>query len=102
MTDERKRPGAAFFVTVFLVAAVLLYPATFGPTVWLAARDHIDQRKAEQVYWPVLWLAVHGPRAVSEGINWWGALGLSSDEGVLFFFPVPNGEYALVFARQEE
>ena len=37
MIEARKKPGMAFWATV-VVVVVLLYPLSFGPAVWLAAR----------------------------------------------------------------
>jgi hypothetical protein len=37
MSEERKKPGVAFWATVVLVA-VLAYPLSFGPACWLCSR----------------------------------------------------------------
>src|SRR5262249_46227284 len=56
---ERK-PGVAFLVTVVVLAAVPLYPLSFGPSVWLASRGHVDGNVIERAFRPILWAAVRG------------------------------------------
>jgi hypothetical protein len=35
MSEERKKPGVAFWVTVELVLVLVAYPLSFGPACWL-------------------------------------------------------------------
>ena len=53
MTD-RKKPSAAFWITVALVAVLVGYPLSFGPACWLADRGLIPTTAAVQAYHPLV------------------------------------------------
>jgi len=63
MSDERKKPGRAFWAVVAVVLTVA-YPLSFGPVVWLVDRHLLP--KAAFDYWviifyssvPVIFMAV--------------------------------------------
>jgi len=38
MSEERKSPAAALWLTVGLVAVLVGYPLSFGPDAWFCAR----------------------------------------------------------------
>ena len=65
MTSERRKPGAAFVVTLFLVASVLLYPLSFGPSYFLCEKNVLSQKVAWVMFRPMTWLARTGPAPVS-------------------------------------
>jgi hypothetical protein len=93
MTD-RKKPGVAFWVTV---VALVGYPLSFGPACWWLSNSAILVDKspiggsleypvdndsdldlgarAPRMYWPVGWLAWHGPRPISRAICWYATAG---------------------------
>jgi hypothetical protein len=102
--DEQKKGGAALYVTVFLVAAVLLYPASFGPVLWLTARAHTNQETLERVYSPILWLMTRYPGTVSRVFGWWGSVGMPPGDGVVLWYPPGNhllqdGNQQLIFVN---
>ena len=92
MISERRKPGTAFFVTVFFVAAVLMYPVTFGVAVWLAARGIIRAVTVETVYRPLLWLGIRSPQPVWNAIHWWGEVGVPSGRGIKLFVAYPEDD----------
>jgi hypothetical protein len=74
MSEDRKKPGVAFWATVVLVA-VLAYPLSLLPLVWLNSRDMIpDEGVVHDVVWvycyPVRWLHDNGPGWFREFIDW--------------------------------
>ncbi len=56
MTDDRKKPGAAFWTTVAIVG-VLLYVASFGPACWMYSRTSSQYPNIGAVYCPLLLIA---------------------------------------------
>jgi len=44
MSDSRKHPTVAFWITVAMVAALVGYPLSFGPACWSASRDRESVR----------------------------------------------------------
>jgi hypothetical protein len=78
MSGERKKIGAPVVATMFLVAALLAYPISFGPACWwfsqkgLAAARAV--RIASQIYWPFGWIIANGPRPVRRVVNWYATL----------------------------
>ena len=79
MTSDRKKPGVAFWASVVLVVALVGYPLSFGPAVWLAARGVIPKSPVKWAYWPMLCQRVH--------LNLWGpygSLGIPRGESITF------------------
>src|SRR5262249_52867833 len=89
--NERK-PGVAFFATLFLVASVLLYPVTFGVAVWLTARGFIERTTVESVYRPLLWIGIRSPAPVWTAIHWWGEVGVPAGDGVELLVSTPQDD----------
>jgi len=92
MADKQRTPGAAFYVAVFLVASVLLYPVTFGVAVWMAARGFVERTTVQTAYRPLLWLGVRSPELVWKVIYWWGEFGIPSGRGVKLSVPTPEDD----------
>jgi hypothetical protein len=75
MTSDRKKPGVAFWATVVVVVALVVYPLSFGPACWGLDRRIGDPCAIAAVYRPVLWLwVVSGPQWVGESISWYANL----------------------------
>jgi hypothetical protein len=75
MTD-RKKPTAGFWITVALVA-VLAYPLSAGPSLWIAHHD-LPLWCLEVicfVYAPVTWAEEYAPepvvRTIRADLDWW-------------------------------
>lgn len=73
MTSDRKSPGVAFWATVVLVAALVGYPLSFGPAVWVIDHDDLPAAWAvdafEVLYRPIIWLEENGPTPISYAID---------------------------------
>jgi len=91
-----QKSGAFLWLTLALVAALLLFPVSFGPAVWGATRGYLDRRSVEKIYRPIFWAGVHGPEPVKAGIHWWGGLGIVPGKAVLFLVPSPDGGWNFV------
>jgi hypothetical protein len=60
MSEDRKKPGVAFWATVVLVMLLVAYPLSFGPACWIANRtDLFDDDDLPAIYRPIGWLCYH-------------------------------------------
>ncbi len=60
MSNDRRKPGVAFWGTVVAVVTVA-YPLSIGPAIWLSHRLGNPQwimNVTEAIYGPLIWLAV--------------------------------------------
>jgi hypothetical protein len=83
MSDERKRAGAVFWVTMALIL-LSAYPATFGPACWLVSRDKLPVSATAYFYQPFLVLIWKGPMSVGSRLDWYAKVGAA--EGSDFFW----------------
>jgi hypothetical protein len=69
MSDERKKPGVAFWATVVVVAVLLAYPLSFGPACWICGgpAQPINGNFCA-FYRPLLKLWRRCPQIVQDGI----------------------------------
>jgi hypothetical protein len=77
MTD-RKKPSAAFWATVVVVVALVAYPLSAGPVIWIESRIDLPEPIGNFIYMycrPVLWVAWNGPGWVGDPVLWWLKLG---------------------------
>jgi hypothetical protein len=88
MSDERTKPGLAYWATV-VVAVLLLYPVGFGPACWWLSRPvtlsfvSIKARRAPAIYSPVGWFARRaGTGRIQTVINWYATAGVAKGEGI--------------------
>jgi len=58
MTEPRKKPGVAFWVTVAVVVAVLAYPVSYGPWLYVTARWGNNTRFAAATAWAFVPLSI--------------------------------------------
>jgi hypothetical protein len=64
MTEERKKPGVAFWITVALVVVLVGYPLSFGPVVRLDMHrylPHFMRPALKLVYRPLIDATWDGP-----------------------------------------
>jgi hypothetical protein len=80
MTD-RKQPGVAFWATVVVLVALVGYPVSFGPAVWLTARGYFRDSTVQSFYLPILWSAAQA-ESLESAVTWWGTLGVPDGESV--------------------
>jgi hypothetical protein len=74
MSEEPKKPGAAYIMTVSLVLVLLLYPLSLGPACWIASRANRGATTLGDVYRPITWAMSRNER-ILVGMNWYSQLG---------------------------
>jgi hypothetical protein len=106
MGDEQRKPRIGFWATVAFSIA-LLYPLSFGPACWLAARPDVPPGvksgdygpRAMIFYWPLSKLLVQdGTPGISPVLEWW--IGLGVRRGYVLVLPtdtVPAGAVQIYF-----
>lgn len=85
--------------TAWALVAGLAYPLSFGPACWWLSKEAhaqepiVDFRRVPSAYWPIGFVALHGPKFSRIAINWYATLGIdgplylsSSDESVGILF----------------
>ena len=53
MSEDRNKPGVAFWATVVVVVVPILYVVSFGPACWLGDRKVIPESIPRFVYRPL-------------------------------------------------
>jgi hypothetical protein len=75
MTPDRKHPSAGFWITVALVAALVGYPLSFGPWLWVAYSFDLPdavQSAAKSFYSPCTKrMSKRSPRWYGRYCDWW-------------------------------
>src|SRR5262245_54020556 len=79
MTSSRNKPGVAFWATATFTVA-LLYPISFGPACWTAARVPIGRPIVKIAYGPLAAIWAHGPMAIQPSFWWYANLGLPNGQ----------------------
>src|SRR5262245_38638214 len=86
MNSKHRKHGWAFWLIVALIGLPVLYVASFGPTCWWLSRElHVSgglyvlsrpegARIVSESYWPIGWLAIHGPPSIGRALGWYGGL----------------------------
>jgi hypothetical protein len=83
ITPSFKKPGPEFWAMVVVVALVA-YPLSFGPAVWLVARGTLPETAIKCAYWPLLCQRVHLENSWGSAIRWYGSLGIPTGQKVVF------------------
>ncbi len=81
-----------FWCAAALMAALVMYPLTFGPASWFACRSYCALETVESAYRPILWLGTHN-RIVGKVATWYMALGVANDVHPKF------NDHCISFAR---
>jgi hypothetical protein len=77
--SEQRKPLWPWIVAL-LIGVPVLYVASFGPACWWFSevsaanfsRIHVERAsRAPHAYWPVGWIAIHGPASVRRAIGWY-------------------------------
>ena len=55
MSEQRKKPGGAFWATVLVVGLPLLYVVSFGPACWITSRLDRGADLLPVIYRPFTW-----------------------------------------------
>jgi len=74
MTSPRK-PSAAFWITVALLAVLVGYPLSFGPACWGASWTNRGGEHLPTVYQPILSAWDSGPYFLAEALDAYTRLG---------------------------
>jgi hypothetical protein len=74
MSEDRKKPGVAFWVTVGLVVVLMAYPLSFGPACWAVENRMLPMGKTGRFFRPVARMAIYGPRPLSSMLKWYSEL----------------------------
>src|SRR5215475_8318253 len=98
MTSDRKKPGVAFWATVMVVVALIGYPVSLGPAIWLTARGCFRDSAVQSCYMPVLWSAAHA-ESLEEVVVWWGSLGVPDGKAVDMMFETDEALVVFQFTR---
>jgi hypothetical protein len=73
--SESRKPGVAFWATVIIVvSALVLYPLSVGPALWLEGRGLIPgwATDAVDLFYDPFWMAVESlPQPVQDKIEWY-------------------------------
>jgi len=101
MTSARKQPGVAFWATVVVVAALIGYPASFGPAIWLTARGCFRTSTVQPFYRPILWSAAQA-ESLEDALVWWGSLGVPDGKAVNLEFETDEALNVFQFTRTGE
>jgi hypothetical protein len=80
MSTPQERPGAAFWATVVVASALLLYPLSFGPVCWITSRADCSGRILTTIYQPILWVwGRHAEDAMGDAVRSYLRLGAADD-----------------------
>jgi len=75
MSDERKRPIWPW-IAALMIGLPVLYVALFGPACWWMSPSPGPGpwrvAHAPQCFWPIGYVAVHGPAPLRHAIEWYG------------------------------
>ena len=74
MTPSRKKPGVAFWAIVVVVVVLVVYPLSFGPTLWVVNQKWCPARLIDVWVWfyrPIGWLQNYGPQPIRDIIVWY-------------------------------
>jgi len=74
MTTDRK-PSAAFWITVALVAVLVGYPLSFGPACWLVSWTGRGSEFLPTIYHPMLLAWESGPHSLGDALLGYTRLG---------------------------
>ena len=101
MSPSGKQPTVAFWATVVVVAALIGYPVSLGPAVWLTARGCFRDSAVQSFYIPVLWSAAQA-ESLEDVVIWWGSLGVPDNKAVTFIYETYDGDCVFQFTRTGE
>jgi hypothetical protein len=72
MTSDRKKPTAGFWITVALVAALVVYPLSWGPVFWLHHHAMLPKSAIESgVFSPMGWAILTAPAPIQRVTVWY-------------------------------
>jgi hypothetical protein len=95
---DQKKPSAGFWITFALVAVIVAYPLSFGPACWWKIytfrtepmHSWSQDPVAPTCYWPIGWVARHGPKVIHRQIFWYATI-VCKDSGTPKGVFLPTG-----------
>ena len=73
--DQNKKPTAGFWITVALLAVLLLYPLSLGPACWLSSQFMAGSSVVTTTYRPILVVAsLDVNPTVKKWIEWYSQM----------------------------
>jgi hypothetical protein len=84
---NRREPWAKWTLVAVVVGVPVVYVLSFGPACWWftvpSGYSNVDEIlgaplppvAAHQIYWPIGWLATHGPLSIERLLAWYAKLG---------------------------
>lgn len=63
--NEQKKSSIGFWITVTVVAVLVLYPLSFGPACWIASQEMGTHGFINLIYRPMIWVVIHYPESKS-------------------------------------
>jgi hypothetical protein len=74
-----RKPTAAFWITVALVAVLVGYPLSFGPACWVTSRTNSGAGLVPKIYRPITWAMSTDETALGNLIDWYAEIGAPDD-----------------------
>jgi hypothetical protein len=74
MSQDRKKPGVTFWITLALVAVLVGYPLSAGPAFWIYIKTGEPLwagTALETIYWPLSESLGAGPRIIWDAFTWY-------------------------------
>ena len=79
MSESRKKPGVAFWATVF-VAVLGLYVASFGPACWITSHADVGASAVPTLYCPLTWaMSPDSNTTINRVSTWYAKVGAAEN-----------------------
>jgi hypothetical protein len=98
MSEKRRKPGLAFWVTVVVVTALVGYPVSFGPWCW-GQRPRLYLRPPA-FYRPLSWAIDRGGPHAWDAFTWYCGL-LAADETAGVTLPLGGSDRLLHWGTKQ-
>ena len=95
MSEQRRRPGVAFWATVVVVVG-LVYVLSFGPACWISERTVIGSRAISTAYQPMLRLWMRTEQ-FGRAIAWYALIGTKDGSHAI---NTVDGSYVLTWGAE--
>jgi hypothetical protein len=86
---------------VVMIVALVGYPLSIGPAIWLTGRGYFRESTVQSLYMPVL-LAAEQAEWLENAVTWWGTLGVPDGKSVDFIFETDEATHVFQFTRTGE
>ncbi len=94
MSNSRKPPSVAFWVTVVAIVGVLAYPLSFEPACWISSYLDPSGDIVSLIYRPIVWYwAYDAAESLDRLIGWYVGLGTKDGFHVHYLAPPPGVDF---------